>query len=193
MQEKVMEQVEALEVFFATHNEGKNLNVTQEILYALIEMIDLRDDATVTADSLGRLSLIVGKKFYGSEDFVKEYFVKTSTFVALYLQSISETMHTAQEWELQNMMQECSSFLSSKLPEGNEHRVMHISLKALINKIELLAKDPTFAGEEIVEAMQQQLTIDNLEALSMLEPSQSIAMILGSVISVISVMSQMQQ
>jgi restriction endonuclease Mrr len=190
MQERVMEQVEALEVFFSTTNEGKSLNVTQEVLFALIAMLDLRDDATVTSENLGRLSLIIGQKLNGSEEFTQEYFVKTSTFVALYLQSISEVMLSAQEWEMQNMMQECSAFLASKLPTRGERRVMEVSLKALVSKIERLAQEVSFQDESIVEEMQKQLNSENIEQLSMLDPSQSISIILGSVVGVLSVMSQ---
>jgi len=192
MQEKVMEQVEALEVFFSTRDEGKNLNVTQEILFTLIQMIDLRDDATIIELTLERLSQISAKNTDALADFSKDYFVKTGTFVALYLQSIAETMHSAQEWEVQNMMQECSHFLASKLLQGSEYRIMQVSLRELVEKINLLSKDPSFRDEEIIPEMQKQLNSESIEPLSMLEPSQSIAMILGSVVGILSVMSQKQ-
>ncbi|MEA2029292.1 MAG: hypothetical protein U9N49_10010 [Campylobacterota bacterium] len=192
MQEKVMEQVQALEMFFNTSDEGKNLNVTQEILFALIQMIDLRDDATVTAENLGRLSIIIGQKLSGSEKFAQEYFIKTSTFVALYLQSISEVMMSAQEWEMQNMMQECSGFLASKLAQNDAMRIMNVTLKALLVKVELLAQSPSFKDEAILIEMQKQLNSESIEPLSVLEPSQSIAIILGSVVGLLSVMSQKQ-
>lgn len=193
MQEKVMEQVQALEMFFNTSDEGKNLNVTQEILYALMQMVDLRDDVTVNGNILERLSLLSAQKLDGSAIFTQEYFTKTNSFVALYLQSIAETMHTAQEWELQNMMQECSTFLASKLSEVDAHRIMQVSLRELIDKINRLAKEPSFRDEEIIPQMQAQLNDENLESLSMLEPSQSISIILGSVIGILSVMSQKQE
>ncbi len=191
MHKKLIEQVNNIESFLKDNNLEDKFNVTEEILFITIQLIDVRDDSTVTGAMIERLMGLTGLSINGFDEFSRDYFAKTGAFIAGLMEMLSQVMMGSPE-DVQKAIGKIAGHLAIKLPLDSKKETLESLLRNFIKKIEILSKEEVLKDETMLHEISAQFTEENLKEILKFEETQQIAMMLGMVTALVPLVAMSQ-
>lgn len=184
MQKKLIEHIDNIENFFKENNLKDKLNVSEEILFTIIQLIDVRGDSTTTGDMIERLMDLTGLSLNEFDKFSEDYFVKTGAFIGGFMEMLSQIMEGSEE-DIQKAIGKIAAHLAIKLPLDSKKETIEMLLRDFMKKIEMLSKEELLKDETMLHEISAQFTEENLKEILKFEAIQHIAMILGVVTALV--------
>jgi dihydroxyacetone kinase DhaKLM complex PTS-EIIA-like component DhaM len=128
-----------------------DLNSSEEILFTLIQLINIRDEREVSDATLDRVLAKANQKqllLMDTDKFVEEYFVSIGTFIGGFMQFFFEGMEGDPE-KFKKDMKELTTFLGKKI-SSKEITSLH---PELVSRLQLIQKNSVLIAEPMVEKM----------------------------------------
>jgi len=147
MKSELIEQITKIEDFL----EPLELNGSEEILFTLIQLIDIRDDREVSDETVKRLFSKVNQREFlsiGSDDLMEKYMILIGTFIGGFMQFFFEEMERVPESQSE-AIRELISLLGEKISTEEIASLYD----GLIQKLQLIQKNSVLVSEPMVANM----------------------------------------
>jgi hypothetical protein len=179
MKNELTNQIAEVEDFFKNSTEGQKLDAIEEMLYNLIQSIDIRERAVVKAEILKRLTELTQNSHDGYDPFSLDYFAQTNAFINGYMKLFSEKLHSAND--IESILTETTEVLQSHLPIDRKHQIASSLLKEFIAKVKMIGEDENLKANPTIQEMVQFFVVsDNcIDEFLKIGASGTISMLLG--------------
>ena len=179
MKNELIEQIVEVENFFKNSSEGKKLDAIEEMLYNLVQSIDIRESTVVKAEILERLTKLTQNNHDGNDPFSLDYFAQTNAFISDYMKLFSEKLHNSDN--IETILHETTEVLQSHLPANRKDEIASSLLKEFIVKIKMIGEDEELKKNPTIQEMIQFFVVsDNcINEFLKIGASGTISMLLG--------------
>lgn len=191
MHKKLIEQIDNIESFFKENNLEEKLNVSEEILFTTIQLIDVRGDSIVTGVMIERLMGLTGLSIDRFDEFSLDYLAKTGAFIGGLMEMFSGVM-MGNPKDVQKAVGKIASHLAMKLPLDSKKETIERLLRDFIKKIEMFSKEEVLKDETMLYEISAQFTEENLNEILKFEATQNIAMMLGIITALVPLIAMSQ-
>ena len=138
------------------------LNSSEEILFTLIQLIDIRDDREVSDNTMNRLFSKVNQKQFlllGMDELIEGYFVHIGTFIGGFMQFFFQKMEEHPE-KIGESMEELIEILGANISK-EEIASLYYELKT---KLQFIQENSVLSAEPMVGDMIQGIFSQESEA-----------------------------
>ena len=181
MKNELIEQIVEVEDFFKKSAEGQKLDAIEEMLYNLIQSIDIRESSVVKSEILERLTELTQNSHDGSDQFSLDYFAQTNAFIGGYMKLFSEKLHNSNN--IETILSETTEVLQSHLPKERKEQIASSLLKEFIAKVKMIGEERELKENPTIQEMVQFFVVsDNcINEFLKIGASGTISMLLGVV------------
>ena len=148
MKTELINQINKLDTFFKPFK----FNSSEEILFTLIQLMDIRDDNTVTDNILSRLFIKLDRDVeLMSDKFIEDYFVHTGAFIGGFMQFFFQEMKETEP--LDKALEDIATLLAEKLSK----KEIDFLYNELIDKLKIVAKNKELKSEPRMKEMLENI------------------------------------
>lgn len=179
MKNELIEHIDTIESFFKNSSEGKKLDAIEEMLYNLIQSIDIREHHLVQREILERLTELTQNEHDGKDQFSMDYFAQTNLFISDYMKIFSENLQASENIEI--MLTEVTDVLQGRLPVAKKEEIASSLLKEFIAKIKIIGEDKALKENPMIKEIVALFVVEDscIDEFLKIGASGTIGMLLG--------------
>lgn len=187
MNKELLKKLDDIDIFFKKNKLDKKLNAKEEILFTLLQLLDIRDDDIVSNALFNRMLQKIGMEMVSSEKLFEEYTVRIGLFIEAFMAKFSDK--SAHDKDIHKLLLELGAILSKSLDSNEIEKLVD----EMISKMEMLSKNEALMESNeiamIVTEFMQSYFKENLLSRG---KDEIVSVLLGVTTSLISLIAVVQ-
>ena len=145
MNKELIRRIENIDKFFKKNKIDKKLNSSEEIIFTLLQLLDIRDNDTIFDESFNRMVQKIGIKMASDEKLSEEYLTLIGLFIGEFMTQFYDK--SEKDEEVHKFFLEAGEIISKSL---DNHQIEQL-LDNMIQKMKMLSKNKKMMNNEEIK------------------------------------------
>jgi len=184
--EKLSKKLEELEKFAATKLDNK-INPKEEVLYNLIQLLDLRDEQEIFEESFERIAKKVGSQIVTNKALYEDCILLVLPIIEILTEIVF--INSITEESVNRILNEIGEFFINELSDDEFTNIVN----KMIQKMKILSKNEEIANNDEISFLITPFTKDDfIDKFLQQDKKKIISTILGTTLSLIPIVSTLK-
>ncbi len=122
MNKELLNKLDDIDAFFKKNKLDKKLNFKEEILFTLLQLLDIRDDNIVSDELFNRMLQKIGMEIVSNEKLFEEYTVRIGLFIEEFMTKFHD--ESENDKDMHKFLLELGDILSKSLDSNEMERLV---------------------------------------------------------------------